>query len=195
MRPAKNKTAIVDASLELFCKKGFSDSSIKEITELAGVSPGNVYNHFDTKEEIFDHIFREYFPGSYVKIFINGVSDKKDFDENIEIAIRNIIEFVETNPYFFKLVLIDANEFEGRYLKKYSEPFAKPIEEYFDEPSNAPTLRNDIGSVDFTGFFAWLFYSIGMTDIIYTNNIGHSFRFTQEYQVLLKVLKRGLKGG
>lgn len=201
MRPARNKEAIVKSSLKLFCKKGFSDTSIKEIAALANVSPGNVYNYFRSKEEMFEHLFSMYFPGKHIEKLIAGVSSGKSFEDSIETALNNILDFVKKEPYFFRLILIDANEFGGRYLKKYSKPYSRPVEEYFKDEADIPDLRADIESTSFTEFFSWLFYAIGLTNIIYANFYSHNnnkmkvygLKGTPIYKVLLKVLQKGLK--
>lgn len=193
MKPGKNKEIILESSLKLFCSKGFGNTSIKEIAASAGVSQGNIYNYFSNKEEIFDELFFKKFPGNFIELFINEISDEKSLDENIETMLDNLTSFADENSCFFKLIILDANEFGGEYLKKYSEPFNKPIEDYFANSIKLPGLRKDIDSVKFTYFFGWLLYALGLTDIIYMNNEGKSIKSTPEYKILLSILKKGLK--
>lgn len=193
MRPAKNREPIIKSSLKLFYEKGFKNTSIREITEDAGVSPGNVYNYFKNKKSIFDYIFRLYFPGNHIELFLNGITGQDSIDHVIEKVLNNIVSFVEDNPYFFRLVVIDTNEFQGYYLKKYSRSFAKPIYEYFDDTEKIPALRDDIDAYDLTGFFSWLFYSIGLTDVMYSQISGCSLKETPEYRTLLKIVINGLR--
>ncbi|EAO7445718.1 TetR/AcrR family transcriptional regulator, partial [Listeria monocytogenes] len=51
-RTRKKKTAIIQAALSLFGKKGFSDVSIKDIATLADVSQVSIYNYFGSKEAL-----------------------------------------------------------------------------------------------------------------------------------------------
>lgn len=53
----KSKTAIVNAALKLFAKKGFSGTSISDISKEAGVSKGLAYNYFESKEELAKAVF------------------------------------------------------------------------------------------------------------------------------------------
>ena len=50
---------IIQESLRLFSKKGFSSTSISEILEAAEASKGGLYNHFKTKEELFSAVLSE----------------------------------------------------------------------------------------------------------------------------------------
>ncbi|MEU6148176.1 TetR/AcrR family transcriptional regulator [Streptomyces sp. NPDC047081] len=49
--PEERRKDILDASVEVFLRKGIADAKIEEITELAGVSKGTFYLYFKTKEE------------------------------------------------------------------------------------------------------------------------------------------------
>ncbi len=44
---------ILDASRRLFIEKQYADVSLREITEIAGVTKGALYHHFATKEELY----------------------------------------------------------------------------------------------------------------------------------------------
>ncbi|MEK4505879.1 MULTISPECIES: TetR/AcrR family transcriptional regulator [Bacillus] len=55
----KTKRKIVIASRDLFAKKGYSETSVRDILEAAEVSKGNLYHHFKGKEFLFLHIMEE----------------------------------------------------------------------------------------------------------------------------------------
>src|SRR5512141_754038 len=44
---------IEEAALRVFTRQGFHGTSVREIANEAGVSLGNIYNYYKTKEEIF----------------------------------------------------------------------------------------------------------------------------------------------
>lgn len=55
----KTKQKIVTTSRDLFAKKGYSETSIRDILEAAEISKGNLYHHFKGKEFLFLHIMEE----------------------------------------------------------------------------------------------------------------------------------------
>lgn len=59
-RTADTRERIVRSALKLFVEKGIAETSIRDIAKLANISLGNIYNHFDSKEELA------------WKLFING---------------------------------------------------------------------------------------------------------------------------
>lgn len=48
----KKKQAIIQAALRLFKEKGFKETSIKSIAEVAEVSPVPIYNYFKSKDNL-----------------------------------------------------------------------------------------------------------------------------------------------
>lgn len=51
-----NREKIVDAALHSFTDKGFHQTSMRDIAQAAGVSVGNLYNHFTGKEALIGEI-------------------------------------------------------------------------------------------------------------------------------------------
>lgn len=56
-RTAETRRRIERAALRFFVEKGIAASSIREISEEAGVSLGAMYNHFEDKEELAWELF------------------------------------------------------------------------------------------------------------------------------------------
>lgn len=49
---------ILDAARGLFVEKQYADVTLREITELAGVTKGALYHHFATKEELYAQMIK-----------------------------------------------------------------------------------------------------------------------------------------
>jgi AcrR family transcriptional regulator len=52
-----SRTQLLDAAEEVFGRKGFHDTTLKEVAELAEFSVGSVYSFFANKEDLFRQIF------------------------------------------------------------------------------------------------------------------------------------------
>ncbi len=55
----KKKEQIVEASIELFVKKGMEKSSLADILEAASISKGTFYHYFKTKDDLLDEIIKK----------------------------------------------------------------------------------------------------------------------------------------
>ena len=65
MKRAQHKLTIerrvVEVSQKLFLENGYSKTTIKDITEKAGITTGSLYHFFGDKEEILRHITKDMF--------------------------------------------------------------------------------------------------------------------------------------
>ena len=59
MREAR--TSILNAALELFAKKGYAGSSIREICQSAGITKPVLYYHFRSKEHLYQELMLDLF--------------------------------------------------------------------------------------------------------------------------------------
>jgi len=53
------KSAIFECGKDLFSRKGFKKTNIKEIAELAGIGIGTFYNYYTSKEQLFIEIYKQ----------------------------------------------------------------------------------------------------------------------------------------
>src|SRR6476646_9106618 len=62
-----SRTQLLDAAEEVFGRKGFHDTTLKEIADLAEFSVGSVYSFFENKDDLFLNVFlrrgAEFLPG------------------------------------------------------------------------------------------------------------------------------------
>src|SRR5205814_7908595 len=56
---AEHREKILRAAEGLFSKRGFHGTGLREVATSAGVSLGNIYNHFPTKELLFDAVLQK----------------------------------------------------------------------------------------------------------------------------------------
>lgn len=52
-RPKNKESDILSAAIEVFLEKGFSETTIKDIADRAGIGKGTVYEYFKSKNELF----------------------------------------------------------------------------------------------------------------------------------------------
>ena len=53
------RLAIEDAAIILFMEKGYHATSMRQIAEGADLALGGIYNHFKSKDEIFEAIIED----------------------------------------------------------------------------------------------------------------------------------------
>lgn len=134
----RTRQAVLDASYTLFLNQGYSATSMRQIAEQAGIALGGIYNHFASKDEIFQELVIAKHP--YVQIFPILHDVPGDTAEEFLMNAAKVIQGEMTQrPDFFKLMFIELIEFGGKHFAKLIEtilPLAMPILQRFADPNS-----------------------------------------------------------
>ena len=108
------RLAIEDAAMELFLEQGYAATSMRQIAESAGLALGGIYNHFKSKDKIFEGIIIDKHP--YKKILPAIIAaEGNTLDEFFKNAFHLIISELGERPEFVNLMLIELVEFKGKH--------------------------------------------------------------------------------
>jgi AcrR family transcriptional regulator len=157
------KEKIEEAARELFIRQGFHATSMRDIAKGAGVSLGNLYNYYATKDAIFESIVAK-----YMEVIDERLREMfASIDEPLEPeSLRRLGEMagelVNKHADFWLLMYIDVLEFQNRHFRKMfdglSERFRKVFGPKFEEAEKRGDLRTGVeaGSV-FTAAYMQFF--------------------------------------
>ena len=56
----EKRNLILEAAIKIFAAKGFSQTTVSDIAEAAGIGKGTVYEYFKSKDEILEEVFLYY---------------------------------------------------------------------------------------------------------------------------------------
>ncbi len=112
----EKKQEIVKVACRLFAEKGYYNTTIPDIAEAMGMSVGNLYNYFSSKEELAKYImqYSSHLLGQEIrKINEENISTK----EKIYKIVRRFFEIAQEQPelieYFLRVFLSNREVFEG----------------------------------------------------------------------------------
>lgn len=125
----RTRLKIEDAAIELFMEKGYHATTMRQIAEYSGLALGGIYNHFKSKDEMFEAIIVDKHPYKKILPFILEAEGEtvEDFLGN---AARLVIIELTSHPYYLKLMLIEIVEFNGAHgaaLIKEITPKVLPV--------------------------------------------------------------------
>ncbi len=99
-----SRTQLLDAAEEVFGAKGFHDTTLKEIAELAEFSVGSVYSFFENKDDLFLHVFlrrgEEFLPGMEA-----AATGGDDAVAQLHALVDFEVGFFRQHPHFGRLYL------------------------------------------------------------------------------------------
>jgi len=113
----KNKVRIRRAALQLFTRKGFHGTTVREIATRAGVSMGNLYTYYDTKEAIFIDLIHDM--GRKMELIrkkeLMPLMESLD-PESLSKLAKAIGRVVAENLDYWRLMYIDVVEFRHKHF-------------------------------------------------------------------------------
>lgn len=99
-----SRNQLLDAAEEIFGRKGFHATTLKEIAELADFSVGSVYSFFENKEDLYANVWlrrgQEFLPA-----FESLVASVDDALDGLLDIVRFEIGFFRDRPAFSRLYI------------------------------------------------------------------------------------------
>lgn len=99
-----SRAQILDAAEDVFSRKGFHETTLKEVAELAEFSVGSVYSFFENKDDLYAQIFLR-----RADEFLPGMRAIADIDDDALTLLHRLadhqIGFFRDHPSFGRLFL------------------------------------------------------------------------------------------
>jgi AcrR family transcriptional regulator len=164
------RTAIEDAAVELFMEHGYHATSMRQIAERAGLALGGIYNHFASKEELFEGIIVDKHPYKKILPLILEAQGEtaEDFLEN---AMRIVLNELDREPYYLKLMMIEFVEFDGGHGAAMLKELAPKVLPVFEQVIKVKkNLRVTNPAVLMRSFFGMVL-SYFITQMVISNSV------------------------
>jgi AcrR family transcriptional regulator len=128
----EKRERIEGAAKELFIKRGFHATSMRDIAKGADTSLGNLYNYYRTKEDILESIIARY--QKVVDSRLRSIFDEVEepFEPESLAKFGHMIKgLVSTHSDFWLLMYIDVLEFENQHFRKMFDGLAASLRRRF----------------------------------------------------------------
>ena len=98
----KRRWEILSAALDVFIRKGFAAAKIQDIAQSVGMSIGLLFHYFESKEKLYEELIRIGISGP--QTVLSAI--KAESLEFFRTAARDIIRYVETEPFVAKMFVL-----------------------------------------------------------------------------------------
>jgi AcrR family transcriptional regulator len=185
------RLAIEDAAIELIIEQGYHATSMRQIAERADLALGGIYNHFKSKEEIFEAIIVDKHPYRKVLPLILA-AEGETMEEFISNAARVVIQELTSQPYYIKLMLIEIAEFHGSHGAALINEIAPKILPVFEKlVKTRENLRVTHPAILMRSFIGMVM-SYLMTDIVLSNSILNQLMPTNALDTYIDIYMHGI---
>ena len=122
-RGDETRARLLDAAHDEFLRNGFHGTRMRQIAKAAGLAVGGIYNHFESKEDIFAAVLDEHHP-YHVLLPALAETQGETLEEFVLDAGRRIEAAVKgAEGRLLPLISIELVEFQGRHIKDLAERF------------------------------------------------------------------------
>ncbi|MCW8932708.1 MAG: TetR/AcrR family transcriptional regulator [Gammaproteobacteria bacterium] len=127
-----DRNDIIDKSIQLFWKNGFSASSMQQVVQATGLKPGSIYLAFGNKEGLFREALDSYAQQT-ITLIRNTVDNANSVGEGICIFIEKIIQQSSGDNYCSCFLIKTQLELatEGNELHEFASTKLIEIEKLF----------------------------------------------------------------
>lgn len=161
----RTRAALIEAAYQLFNSKGYHATSMRDIANGAGLALGGIYNHFQSKEDIFVAMLLERHP--FLEILPELLAAQGDTVEALaHDAARRMITKLEARPLFLNLIFIEVVEFKSKHIPQLFEVFFPPLLQFAQRFQTLGGLRPDLPLPVILRSFIGLFFSYVITDML-----------------------------
>jgi len=164
------RLAIEDAAVSLFMEQGYHATSMRQIADRADLALGGIYNHFGSKEEIFEAIIVDKHPYKKVLPLILA-AEGETMDEFLGNAARVIIRELTSQPYYVRLMLIEIAEFNGAHGASLIKELAPKVLPVFEKLVRTRKGLRVTHPVILMRSFIGMVLSYMLTDIVISKSI------------------------
>jgi AcrR family transcriptional regulator len=166
------RLAIENAAIQLFLEQGYHATSMRQIAEHAGLALGGIYNHFSSKDEIFEAIIVDQHP--YKKILPLVLAAESDSGEEFfGNAFRIVIKELGQQPEFINLMFIEIVEFKGKHGAVMLREIGPKVLPVFERViKNRKDLRVTHPAVLMRSFFGMVL-SYFITEMMISDSVIH----------------------
>ncbi len=145
----RNKAKIEKAALRVFTRQGYHGTSMREISGVSGVSLGNIYNYYPTKEDLFQRIVERYEAKMEpLRKSAMGAIESTFTVAGLEQLAEEIRKLVYGNPDYWRLMYIDVVEFGNLHFAHSFRRLASNMEERLGDRLREATRAGEWNGVD-----------------------------------------------
>ena len=123
----KKKEQILLDIAELFFKRGYEKTSIRDISKALNISKPGLYHHFASKQEILFDIMYDFMEKTNLHL-IENMDLIQGAEDRLLFIIQSHTRFFVKYPAQTKVVIYEAHSLEGEFAKRFKDKQLEYIE-------------------------------------------------------------------
>src|SRR5215216_3640292 len=185
------RLAIEEVAIKLFLEQGYHATSMRQIAEKSGLALGGIYNHFSSKDEIFEAIIVDQHPYKRILPLILA-AEGNTAEEFFGNAFRIVIDELGKQPEFINFMFIELVEFKGKHGKIMLREIGPKVLPVFEKVIKArKDLRVTNPAVLMRSFFGMII-SYFVTEMIIADSVVSKFMPKNPKDAYVDIFLKGI---
>ncbi len=183
---------VLEAALKIIQEKGYTDLTIRKISNEIGVSEAAIYKHFDSKEEILNDLAIWIFDKDQISV---DRKEKRNEFEILKEILREKFKMLEENPAFTAILFQDEIFKEYESVKKQFDSHREKNEETLIEIVKRGIKEGKFASDVDPETFAELYMGAIRMNVLKWRHHHFSYSLLEKADKILENLFKILKKG
>jgi len=158
----RTRRAVLDAAHSLFIEQGYAATSMRQIAKKAGLAPASIYNHFDSKDRMFEAILLERHPFLQIMPILSSTQGR-NMEEFVRGAAHTLVDQLGHYPDILNLMLTEIVEFQGEHVSLLFQKFIPRVMPLIQRLYSLDGNMRDIPPFVLARAFLGMFFSYYIT--------------------------------
>ena len=183
---------ILNVALELFYKRGFADTSMRDIAEVMNVKAASLYAHIKSKEEIMEWISEDV-SNRFMKIYNDLKNPNPSAFEKVRILVINHLTAMYNNVKMFDVFFTNIYRLKVDFKEQHK--YFQKINDYKDLAEEViKEYLLSLGLADDENLMLTTKFSLNVLNNVYRYIPEENFDLEKHIRFLQNVLLYGVIG-
>jgi AcrR family transcriptional regulator len=161
----RTRAALVDAAYRLFIERGYHGTSMRQIADEVGLALGGAYNHFGSKEAIFEAVLTAYHPYHDVLPALENAQGAT-LEELVRDAATRAVEAFRMRHDTLQLLFVEIVEFDRIHVSKLFEQVFPRMMAFAQRLQEVHGPLRPLPLIDVLRTFIGMFFSYFLTEML-----------------------------
>jgi AcrR family transcriptional regulator len=141
---ADRRQQILRVATEIFSRNGFRGTTLRQLAKRAGISEATIYQHFPSKEALYDAILEQRMDNSRHLFFPRQAAESKQDRELMNTLIENFLHEQATDNSFLRMLLFSAlegHDLARKFVTGHMRKFYRFLSTYLSQRMDDGALK------------------------------------------------------
>ena len=173
-----NEDEVLNNAVNLFWRKGFSGTSMQDITAVTGLNRSSIYNSFDSKIELYKRALKTYsntIEGLHQRALLKSSDSKEALVLFFEYLIEDIIEDTDNKGCFIVNSTLEMSQRDTtikKWLTQSQENEIRFLEELLRDAQQKKLINTNDSAINYAVYLYNTAQGLRVTGVLYKNRIG-----------------------